>query len=208
MSKAFIGLLLLPEHRAWKPDDAPEPSNGIFTVTASGWLLQTDPGGLARLHNHGTWRSATERDPHSRGFLDDPLYSRLSYSSATSPTIDGVLFESADAPAIPDNAFIIIIIIIDDGRTEVATLRTHVAPVENRRGRHRQHVDSGLTQHRMADRDKPCRDSRRRRAEAARDRPARARHGDAERTAVSSSDPVTTGIRESTASVASPKLVS
>lgn len=125
MSKAFAGLLLAPEHPAWRSVPAgDELQAGSFPVPAAGWLLQRDASGLVRLHNHGTWRASSERDPHSRRFLDDPLYSRLAYSSATSPTIDGMLIDAEKAPALPDNS-----VVLDDGRSPPATLRTEIVPL-------------------------------------------------------------------------------
>ena len=82
-SKAFLGLLLPPEHPVWT---APEETSLVEPVVAlpePGWLVQTTGDGIVRLLNHGT-------DHHRTG---DPHYAKLAYSTHTGPgfesTVDG-----------------------------------------------------------------------------------------------------------------------
>jgi len=115
MSKAFAGLLLPATHPIWAEGSSPPP---LAEIAAPGWLLAPG-GGIVRLHNHGTWRTEQERDPHSRRFVDDPFYSRLAYSSVTAPTIDGALKDGDGEPSVPDNS-----LVFDDGCP--ATVRADV----------------------------------------------------------------------------------
>ncbi|WP_330308144.1 MULTISPECIES: DUF2264 domain-containing protein [unclassified Streptomyces] len=78
-SKAFVGLLLPPEHEVWTAPEEPGPTDRADAATPVGppnWLLQsTSSDGLVRLHNHG-----------SEDVRYDPYYTRLAYSTATEPS--------------------------------------------------------------------------------------------------------------------------
>ncbi|USQ84141.1 DUF2264 domain-containing protein [Streptomyces phaeoluteigriseus] len=78
-AKAFLGLLLPPEHEVWTAVEEPAPVERMDAVTplsAPNWLLQaTRSDGLVRLHNHG-----------SEDVRYDPHYTRLAYSTATAPS--------------------------------------------------------------------------------------------------------------------------
>ncbi|MER5538492.1 DUF2264 domain-containing protein [Streptomyces mirabilis] len=78
-SKAFVGLLLPPDHEVWTAREEPGPTDRADAVTPVGppnWLLQaTTSDGLVRLHNHG-----------SEDVRYDPYYTRLGYSTATAPS--------------------------------------------------------------------------------------------------------------------------
>ena len=88
-SKAFLGLLLPPDHRVWSVVEQPLPVEvGDFVrhEQVPGWLLAgTEDDGVVRLLNHGTSRDLSTRDPHSRHLLDDPHYCRAAYSTRTGP---------------------------------------------------------------------------------------------------------------------------
>ncbi|MGW5638078.1 DUF2264 domain-containing protein [Streptomyces sp. NPDC003832] len=78
-SKAFLCLLLPPEHEVWTATEEPAPAEGpdaAHPVGPPNWLVQsTTSDGLVRLHNHGS---------EQPGY--DPHYSRLAYSTATAPS--------------------------------------------------------------------------------------------------------------------------
>lgn len=103
-SKAFLGLLLPPDHEVWTAREEPGPTDRADAVTPVGppnWLLQTTTSdGLVRLHNHG-----------SEDVRYDPYYTRLAYSTATAP--------SASSPPSYDNS----VIVGDDPS------RTHIEPL-------------------------------------------------------------------------------
>ncbi|MEV6051379.1 DUF2264 domain-containing protein [Streptomyces sp. NPDC052107] len=77
-SKGFLGLLLPAEHEVWTATEEPGPvdrADEVRPVHAPNWLLQsTRSDGLVRLHNHG-----------SEDVRYDPYYTRLAYSTATTP---------------------------------------------------------------------------------------------------------------------------
>ncbi|MET9404502.1 DUF2264 domain-containing protein [Streptomyces sp. NPDC002935] len=91
-SKAFVGLLLPPDHEVWTAGEEPGPAESADAVTPVGppnWLLQsTSSDGLVRLHNHG-----------SEDVRYDPYYTRLAYSTVTapSPSYDNSVIVGADA---------------------------------------------------------------------------------------------------------------
>ncbi|WP_323376634.1 DUF2264 domain-containing protein [Streptomyces sp. RB17] len=76
--KGFLGLLLPPEHEVWTATEEPGPvdrADEVRSVPAPNWLIQsTRSDGLVRLHNHG-----------SEDVRYDPYYTRLAYSTATTP---------------------------------------------------------------------------------------------------------------------------
>ncbi|NUS29306.1 MAG: DUF2264 domain-containing protein [Streptomyces sp.] len=78
-SKAFIGLLLPPEHEVWTAVEEPGPAERadlVRSIDAPNWLIQsTSSDGLVRLHNHG-----------SEDVRYDPYYTRLAYSTVTAPS--------------------------------------------------------------------------------------------------------------------------
>ncbi|SEJ55457.1 hypothetical protein SAMN04487917_10741 [Arthrobacter sp. yr096] len=81
-SKAFVGLLLPPDHPVWTAVEEPSPSeagDGLKHAEAPNYLLHSTAGdGIARLLNHGS-------DKYYAPGPDDPLYRRLAYSSHTAP---------------------------------------------------------------------------------------------------------------------------
>ncbi|MFF4488660.1 DUF2264 domain-containing protein [Streptomyces sp. NPDC001544] len=98
--KAFLGLLLPPEHPVWTAAEEPGPAeraDEVTPVAAPNWLLQsTRSDGLVRLHNHG-----------SEDVRYDPYYTRLAYSTATAPAA------SYDNSVVVDG---------DPGRTDIVPL--------------------------------------------------------------------------------------
>ncbi|WP_406452920.1 DUF2264 domain-containing protein [Streptomyces sp. NBC_01622] len=90
-SKGFLGLLLPPDHEVWTAVEEPGPverTDAVTAITPANWLLQsTSSDGLVRLHNHG-----------SEDVRYDPYYTRLAYSSATtpSPSYDNSVFVGGD----------------------------------------------------------------------------------------------------------------
>ncbi|MEU5316798.1 DUF2264 domain-containing protein [Streptomyces sp. NPDC021056] len=78
-SKAFLGLLLPPDHEVWTAEEEPSPverGDEVRPVAAPNWLIQsTSSDGLVRLHNHG-----------SEDVRYDPYYTRLAYSTVTAPS--------------------------------------------------------------------------------------------------------------------------
>lgn len=78
-SKGFLGLLLPPDHEVWTAPEEPAPAERADFVTPVGppnWLLQsTRSDGVVRLHNHG-----------SEDVRYDPYYTRLAYSTVTTPS--------------------------------------------------------------------------------------------------------------------------
>jgi hypothetical protein len=77
-SKGFLGLLLPPDHEVWTAPEEAAPAERADFVTPVGppnWLLQsTRSDGVVRLHNHG-----------SEDVRYDPYYTRLAYSTVTTP---------------------------------------------------------------------------------------------------------------------------
>ncbi|MEW2166247.1 DUF2264 domain-containing protein [Streptomyces sp. NPDC007084] len=91
-AKAFVCLLLPPDHPVWTVREEPGPAERADAVTPVGppnWLIQsTRSDGLVRLHNHG-----------SEDARYDPYYTRLAYSTVTepSPSYDNSVIVGADA---------------------------------------------------------------------------------------------------------------
>jgi hypothetical protein len=94
-SKGFLALLLPPDDPLWTSTEVAAPAEGpdrVLALRAPGFLIQTTQrDGLARVHNHGSdkispWEAAD--------LPDNPLYSRLAYSTRTGPT---------SAANVPDN---------------------------------------------------------------------------------------------------------
>ncbi|MFE2417413.1 DUF2264 domain-containing protein [Streptomyces hokutonensis] len=90
-SKGFLGLLLPPDHEVWTAVEEPGPAeraDAVTAITPANWLLQsTSSDGLVRLHNHG-----------SADVRYDPYYTRLAYSTATTPSssYDNSVFVGGD----------------------------------------------------------------------------------------------------------------
>ncbi|MCF6475366.1 DUF2264 domain-containing protein [Nonomuraea sp. MG754425] len=86
-SKAFLGLLLPPEHPVWTAPEEPAPvevADQAVTMTAPGWLLHgTSADGVVRLLNHGSDRDRVQRPDAA----PDPFYAKLAYTSHTGPEV-------------------------------------------------------------------------------------------------------------------------
>lgn len=86
-SKAFLGLLLPPEHPAWTAPEEPAPvelADQALAMPAPGWLLHaTRADGVVRLVNHGSDRDRVQ-DPDGD---PDPHYLKLAYTSHTGPEV-------------------------------------------------------------------------------------------------------------------------
>ena len=84
-SKAFLGLLLPPDHPAWTVREAAAPideGDQVVAMPGPGWLLHaTHHDGIVRLVNHGSDRA---RHLAATG-LDDPHYTRFGYASHAAP---------------------------------------------------------------------------------------------------------------------------
>jgi hypothetical protein len=84
-SKAFLGLLLPPDHPAWTEKEQPAPNDiadQTVAMSAPGYLLHsTRHDGIVRLLNHGS----DHNPPLPAPAADDPHYSKLAYSSRTAP---------------------------------------------------------------------------------------------------------------------------
>ncbi|RSM86691.1 DUF2264 domain-containing protein [Kibdelosporangium aridum] len=95
-SKAFVCLLANADHPLWTEREAPIPEKTL-AVPAPGFLIQVADG-IARLHNHGS----DHVKPHEGESAadEDPLYSRLAYSTKTGPTAK---------TNIPDNHFSVVV---------------------------------------------------------------------------------------------------
>ncbi|MEU4223448.1 DUF2264 domain-containing protein [Nonomuraea sp. NPDC026600] len=86
-SKAFLGLLLPPEHPVWTDAEVPAPidlADQAVALRAPGWLLHaTREDGVVRLVNHGSDRDRIQ-DPSGP---PDPHYLKLAYTSHTGPDL-------------------------------------------------------------------------------------------------------------------------
>lgn len=101
-SKAFLGLLLPPEHPVWTDPEEPAPidlADQSVAMPAPGWLIEATHGdGVVRLFNHGSDRDRVR----SPGGPPDPHYLRLAYTSHTGPEAGGV--DNDLAVIAPDGA--------------------------------------------------------------------------------------------------------
>jgi hypothetical protein len=89
-SKAFVGLLLPPEHPAWTDTERPaltDIADQAIAMPAPGFLLHsTRQDGIVRLLNHGSDHNTPRpAPPETDRATDDPHYARLAYSSCTAP---------------------------------------------------------------------------------------------------------------------------
>ncbi|WP_033318271.1 DUF2264 domain-containing protein [Streptomyces yerevanensis] len=86
-SKGFLALLLPSEDPVWTAAEESAPSEGhdrVLALPAPGLLIQTTGrDGLARLHNHGSYKLDSREPERAPG---NPLYARLAYSTRTGPT--------------------------------------------------------------------------------------------------------------------------
>ncbi|WP_151480461.1 DUF2264 domain-containing protein [Streptomyces albicerus] len=86
-SKGFLALLIPPEDPVWTATEENAPTEGrdrVLALPAPGLLIQTTGGdGLARLHNHGSYKLDSREPERAPG---NPLYARLAYSTRTGPT--------------------------------------------------------------------------------------------------------------------------
>jgi len=86
-SKGFLALLLPPEDPVWTAAEENAPVEGpdrALALPAPGLLVQTTGrDGLARLHNHGSYKLDSREPERAPG---GPLYARLAYSTRTGPT--------------------------------------------------------------------------------------------------------------------------
>lgn len=86
VAKTFANLLLAEDHPYWA-DEATSPPAQAHSVLAAGMLAVSDQAtGVARLANHASIARTTVL---LRGENEDPLYSRLEYSSASAPISAG-----------------------------------------------------------------------------------------------------------------------
>jgi hypothetical protein len=89
-SKAFVGLLLPPEHPAWTRTEQSAPNDEadqVVAMPAPGFLLHsTRHDGIVRLLNHGS----DHNPPLPAPAADDPHYAKLAYSSHTAPGAAGL----------------------------------------------------------------------------------------------------------------------
>ncbi|MFC3452718.1 DUF2264 domain-containing protein [Amycolatopsis speibonae] len=100
-SKAFVCLLAPAGHPLWTEVEEPAPSEGPGAVLAQpvpGFLLQSTPDGIVRLHNHGSDHLRPHEAESADG--DDPHYGRFAYSTGTGPT-------ARDNPS--DNHFAVVV---------------------------------------------------------------------------------------------------
>ncbi|QOC95300.1 DUF2264 domain-containing protein [Micromonospora craniellae] len=85
--KGLLGIALPDDHPVWRAPEEPLPveeRDTVRAVRAPGWLISaTRSDGIVRVVNHGT-DHATE----DAVVGDSPLYTRLGYSTATTPVLD------------------------------------------------------------------------------------------------------------------------
>ena len=87
-SKAFLGLLLPPDHSVWTAPQERRGSwatTGVTTLGVPGWVVSRTDDGVARVFNHGSDRLHT---PRATPRADDPFYARVGYSTHTAPQLD------------------------------------------------------------------------------------------------------------------------
>ncbi|WP_447002564.1 DUF2264 domain-containing protein [Saccharothrix isguenensis] len=88
-SKAFLGLLLPPDHPVWTDAEEAAPvdlADQVVPMPAPGWLLHTTRSdGVVRLVNHGSDRDRVQPEDGA----PDPHYLKLAYTSHTGPEVGG-----------------------------------------------------------------------------------------------------------------------
>ncbi|WBB89903.1 DUF2264 domain-containing protein [Verrucosispora sp. WMMC514] len=86
-SKGLLGIALPDDHPVWLTPEQPLPieeRDTVRAVRAPGWLISaTRSDGIVRVVNHGT-----DHAEEGASVGDSPLYTRLGYSTATSPVLD------------------------------------------------------------------------------------------------------------------------
>lgn len=91
-SKGFLGLLLPADSATWTETEAPSPvetTDAVRSLCTPGFLLSsTASDGVVRLLNHGS----DHQPPLVPG--DDPCYSRLAYTSCTTPVFGPDVLDS------------------------------------------------------------------------------------------------------------------
>ncbi|MGW0821406.1 DUF2264 domain-containing protein [Streptomyces sp. NPDC002845] len=101
-SKAFLGLLLPPDHPVWTAPEEPGPvdtADTCLVLPAPGWLLHsTAADGIVRLVNHGTDRLP----PPPAASEDNAHYTRFAYASAAAPDTAGAGIDNHVALVAPD----------------------------------------------------------------------------------------------------------
>ena len=98
-AKGFAGLVLAPEHPVWAATEDPlelEERDVERVVRPAGWLV-SGSGGIVRVANHGTAKSAIAwldgrgpapaRDPAPPA--EDPFYARHAYATHAAPQVAG-----------------------------------------------------------------------------------------------------------------------
>lgn len=132
-SLGFAGLLLDDDHELWQ---SPEPSipaddhDQLAAIEPIGWLVATSAAdGIVRVINHGVDHSgATPMD-------DDPLYTRLAYSTATAP-VEGA--SDAGLEHVADN---LVALVAPDGQlTQRRPLDLQEITAATATSRHRAHL--------------------------------------------------------------------
>lgn len=100
-SKAFLGLLLPPEHPVWTAPEQAAPvdlADQTLAMPAPGWLLHaTRDDGVVRLINHGS-----DRDRVQDQDIPDPHYLKFAYTSHSGPETGAV--DNHLAVLAPDGA--------------------------------------------------------------------------------------------------------
>jgi hypothetical protein len=92
-AKGLLGIMLPADHPVWTTPAQPLPveaGDTLRAVRAAGWIVSgTRADGIVRVINHGT-------DHATQGSLvgDSPLYTRIGYSTATSPLLDPEAWEN------------------------------------------------------------------------------------------------------------------
>lgn len=87
-AKGMLGIALPADHPVWAAETEPLPVETVDVlrvVEPAGWIISaTHDDGIVRVINHGT-------DHASEGDLvgDSPLYTRIGYSTAASPLLNG-----------------------------------------------------------------------------------------------------------------------
>jgi hypothetical protein len=88
-SKAFLGLLVPPDHPVWTDQEEAAPvdvADQVVPMPAPGWLLHsTRSDGVVRLLNHGSDRDRVQ----TLDGAPDPHYLKFAYTSHTGPEFDG-----------------------------------------------------------------------------------------------------------------------
>ncbi len=86
-NKGLLGIALPADHPVWTSEPAPLPiekASVLRIIRAPGWIVAgSRADGIVRITNHGT-----DHSQEGATLTDSPLYTRLGYSTATSPVLD------------------------------------------------------------------------------------------------------------------------